>query len=113
VWLDLKQPRDAALYATVSELIDLQTGRLPLDEMVLTMRYTSDFPPRWVWATCRNGTSIIHYASGKSEGYGFPGRLIIGHGDAILDQSRESRLSNQACELANGVFGRLPSGINL
>lgn len=44
VWLDLKQPRDAALYATVSELINLQTGRLPLDELVLTMRYTSDFP---------------------------------------------------------------------
>jgi hypothetical protein len=37
LWLSPKQPRDAAFYATVSELIELSTRPLRADEMVLSM----------------------------------------------------------------------------
>ena len=45
-WLHPKKPRDAACYATVSELIDLSTHPLPEDEMVLSMDEKTSLQPR-------------------------------------------------------------------
>ena len=45
-WLHPKKPRDAAFYATVSELIDLYTHPLPEDEMVLSMDEKTSLQPR-------------------------------------------------------------------
>jgi transposase len=46
VWLYPKQPRDAAFYATVSELIDLYTRPLRPDELVLSVDEKTSLPPR-------------------------------------------------------------------
>jgi transposase len=46
MWLYPKQPRDAAFYATVSELIDLYTRPLPLDELVLSVDEKTSLQPR-------------------------------------------------------------------
>jgi transposase len=46
VWLYPKQPRDAAFYATVSELIDLYTRPLHLDELVLSVDEKTSLQPR-------------------------------------------------------------------
>jgi transposase len=46
MWLYPKQPRDAAFYATVSELIDLYTRPLPLDELVLSVDEKTFLQPR-------------------------------------------------------------------
>jgi hypothetical protein len=46
LWLYPKHPRDAALYATVSELIDLYTRPLRDDEMVLSVDEKTALPPR-------------------------------------------------------------------
>jgi transposase len=46
VWLYPKQPRDAAFYATVSELIDLYTRPLHRDELVLSVDEKTSLQPR-------------------------------------------------------------------
>jgi hypothetical protein len=46
VWLYPKQPRDAAFYATVSELIDLYTRPLRPDELVLSVDEKTSLQPR-------------------------------------------------------------------
>jgi transposase len=46
VWLNPKQPRDAAFYATVSELIDLYTRPLHRDELVLSVDEKTSLQPR-------------------------------------------------------------------
>jgi transposase len=46
MWLYPKQPRDAAFYATVSELIDLYTRPLPLEELVLSVDEKTALQPR-------------------------------------------------------------------
>jgi len=46
VWLYPKQPRDAAFYATVSELIALYTQPLRRDEMVLSVDEKTSLQPR-------------------------------------------------------------------
>jgi DDE superfamily endonuclease len=46
VWLYPKQPRDAAFYATVSELIELYTRPLREDELVLSVDEKTSLPPR-------------------------------------------------------------------
>lgn len=46
LWLHPKQPRDAAFYATISELIDLYTRPLRPDEMVLSMDEKTSLQPR-------------------------------------------------------------------
>ena len=46
VWLYPKQPRDAAFYATVSELIALYTRPLRPDELVLSMDEKTSLQPR-------------------------------------------------------------------
>jgi transposase len=46
VWLYPKQPRDAAFYATVSELIDLYTRLLRPDEPVLSVDEKTSLQPR-------------------------------------------------------------------
>src|SRR5919198_1430674 len=46
VWLYPKQPRDAAFYATVSELIDLYTRPLLRDELVLSVDEKTSLQPR-------------------------------------------------------------------
>ena len=45
-WLHPKKPRDAAFYATVSELIDLYTRPLPGSEIVLAMDEKTSLQPR-------------------------------------------------------------------
>jgi transposase len=46
VWLYPKQPRDAAFYATVSELIELSTRPLREDELVLSVDEKTSLQPR-------------------------------------------------------------------
>ena len=46
VWMDSKQPRDAAFYATVAELIELYTRPLRPDEMVLSIDEKTSLQPR-------------------------------------------------------------------
>jgi hypothetical protein len=46
LWLYPKSPRDAAFYATVSELIDLYTRPLHEDEMVLSVDEKTSLQPR-------------------------------------------------------------------
>jgi hypothetical protein len=46
LWLDPKPPRDAALYATVSALIDLYTRPLRDDELVLSVDEKTSLQPR-------------------------------------------------------------------
>jgi transposase len=46
LWLYPKQPRDAAFYATVSELIELYTRPLRADEMVLCVDEKTSLQPR-------------------------------------------------------------------
>ena len=46
LWLYPKQPRDAAFYATVSELIALYTRPLRPDELVLSVDEKTSLPPR-------------------------------------------------------------------
>jgi hypothetical protein len=46
VWLSPKQPRDAAFYATVSELIALYTQPLRRDEIVLSVDEKTSLQPR-------------------------------------------------------------------
>jgi DDE superfamily endonuclease len=46
VWLSPKQPRDAAFYDTVSELIDLYTRPLRPDELVLAVDEKTSLQPR-------------------------------------------------------------------
>jgi transposase len=46
VWLSPKQPRDAAFYATISELIDLYTRPLRPHEMVLSVDEKTSLQPR-------------------------------------------------------------------
>jgi hypothetical protein len=46
VWLYPKQPRDAAFYATVSELIELYTRPLREDELVLSVDEKTSLQPR-------------------------------------------------------------------
>lgn len=46
LWLHPKKPRDAAFYATVSELIDLYTRPLRADELVLSMDEKTSLQPR-------------------------------------------------------------------
>ena len=46
LWLHPKQPRDAAFYATVSELIDLYTRPLREDEVVLSVDEKTSLQPR-------------------------------------------------------------------
>jgi hypothetical protein len=46
VWFYPKQPRDAAFYATVSELIDLYTRPLHLDELVMSVDEKTSRQPR-------------------------------------------------------------------
>ena len=46
LWLYPKKPRDAAFYATISELIDLYTRPLPDDEMVLSVDEKTSLQPR-------------------------------------------------------------------
>jgi transposase len=46
VWLNPKQPRDAAFYATVSELIDLYTRPLHSEELVLSVDEKTSLQPR-------------------------------------------------------------------
>jgi transposase len=46
LWLHPKTPRDAAFYATVSELIELYTRPLRADEMVLSMDEKTSLQPR-------------------------------------------------------------------
>jgi DDE superfamily endonuclease len=46
VWLSPKQPRDAAFYTTLSELIDLYTRPLGPDELVLSVDEKTSLQPR-------------------------------------------------------------------
>jgi DDE superfamily endonuclease len=46
LWLSPKQPRDAAFYATVSELIELYTRPLRADEIVRSVDAKTSLPPR-------------------------------------------------------------------
>jgi transposase len=46
VWLSPKQPRDAAFYTTISELIDLYTRPLGPDELVLSVDEKTSLQPR-------------------------------------------------------------------
>jgi transposase len=46
LWLYPKQPRDAAFYATIAELIDLYTRPLREDEMVLSVDEKTSLQPR-------------------------------------------------------------------
>lgn len=46
VWLSPKQPRDAAFYATVTELLDLYTRPLRPDELVLSVDEKTSLQPR-------------------------------------------------------------------
>jgi hypothetical protein len=46
LWLYPKRPRDAAFYATISELIDLYTRLLPEDEIVLSVDEKTSLQPR-------------------------------------------------------------------
>ena len=46
LWLYPKQPRDAAFYTTISELIDLYTRPLRDDEMVLSVDEKTSLQPR-------------------------------------------------------------------
>jgi hypothetical protein len=46
LWLYPKQPRDAAFYATVAELIDLYTRALRPDELVLSVDEKTSLQPR-------------------------------------------------------------------
>jgi len=46
IWLYPKQPRDAACYTTVAELIDLYTQPLRPDEMVLSVDEKTSLQPR-------------------------------------------------------------------
>ena len=46
LWLHPKRPRDAAFYVTVSELIELYTRPLQVDEVVLSMDEKTSLQPR-------------------------------------------------------------------
>jgi transposase len=46
LWLHPQHPRDAIVYATVAELIDLYTRPLQADEMVLALDAKTSLPPR-------------------------------------------------------------------
>jgi hypothetical protein len=46
IWLYPKQPRDAAFYATVLELIELYTRPLRAEELVLSVDEKTSLPPR-------------------------------------------------------------------